>query len=338
MKFRKKLAVSGIAMCIGLSGAFGASRIGEHFWPTPNDAFVKERGLSHFAQPTQSGRLESALWGCVRNSGSRFHEGIDLKALHRDRRGEATDDIYVFGDGVIRYVNRNPSKSSYGRYIVVEHSQWMPGMVTLYAHLSSVPDRIAPGLSVRGGETIATMGRSASYTIPRERAHLHFEVGLWLGPRFQKWYDSRGFDTANDHQSYNGMNIVGTNVWALLQSLRSGETRNVVEYFATERTAVLVTVWESGIPDLLQVNPELMINDLLPMDHAGWRIAFSASGLPLRFEALSASERAGSKTVTVEVVDERLANSDACAAMIRSGAIGGASNRLSSLLDRLFTN
>ena len=338
MKLRTRWAVSGIAVWIGLSGALGASRIGEHFWPTPNDAFARGKGLSQFVQPTQTGRLESALWGCVRNNGSRFHEGIDLKAIHRDRHGEPSDSIYAFDDGVVSYVNRNPSKSSYGRYIVVEHPEWMPGMVTLYAHLSAVPDRIKAGLSVRGGQTIATMGRSASYAIPRERAHLHFEIGLWLGPRFQKWYDTRRFDTRNDHRSYNGMNIVGTNVWALLQSLRSGETRSVAEYFAAERTAVLVTIWDDGIPDLLQVNPQLMINDLLPMDHAGWRIAFSASGVPLRFEALSGSERAGSKRMTVEIVDEGLAKSDPCAAMVRPGTIGGPSARLSSLLDRLFVD
>lgn len=338
MKFRRRLGVSGIAIWVFLGGANGASRIGEHFWPTPNDAFVKERGLSHFAQPTVSGRLESALWGCVRNGGSRFHEGIDLKALNKDRRGEATDGIYAFDDGVVRYVNLNPSKSSYGRYIVVEHPQWMPGMVTLYAHLSAVPDRIAAGVSVRGGETIATMGRSASYTIPRKRAHLHFEIGMWLGPQFQNWYDQQGFDTPNDHEAYNGMNIVGTNVWALLQSLRSGEARNVVEYFAMQQTAVLVTVWDDGIPDILRVNPELMTNNILPAGHAGWRIAFSASGLPLRFEAISASERSGPKRVTVEVVDERLAKADACVSMMQSRSSGSPSNRLSSLLNRLFTN
>jgi hypothetical protein len=81
-----------------------------------------------------------------------------------------------------------------------------------------------------------------------------------------------------------------------------------------------------------------MVNDILPADHAGWRIAFSASGLPLRFEAISASERSGSKRVSVEIVDERLAKSDACISMMQSRSGGTPSNRLSSLLNRLFTD
>ena len=103
-------------------------------------------------------------------------------------------------------------------------------------------------------------------------------------------------------------------------------------------TAVLVTIWDDGIPDILRVNPELMTNTVLPADHAGWRIAFSASGLPLRFEAISASKRSGSKRVIVEIVDERLAKTDACVSMMQPRSSGSPSNRLSSLLNRLFTN
>jgi len=297
---------------------------------------LKGRGLSHFAQPTQSGRLESALWGCVRNNGTRFHEGIDLRSIQRDGRGESVDRIYAFDRGIVRYASRDPSKSSYGRYIVVEHPHWMSGMVTLYAHLSYVPERIKPGLEVRGGEAIGVMGRSASYTIPKERAHLHFEIGMWMGAGFRKWYDRQRFDTPNDHGDFNGMNIVGANVWSWLQKLKSGQAKSVMECFAAEPTAVRVTVWEKSIPDALRANPELMTNTFLPADLAGWRISFAASGLPLRFEALSASlKRPDSQRVSIEAVDSRLAESRSCIALLRSGRPSG---RLSSLLGRLFVD
>ncbi len=310
-----------------------SSRIGAHYWLTPNQAFLQGKPLSHFVQPTQSGNLTSALWGCVRNGGARFHEGLDLKPIRRDSRGEALDSIYAFDAGVVQYVNRDADASSYGRYIVVEHGQWMPGMVSLYAHLSAIPSHVKPGLQVDGGEVIGQMGRSASYSIPRERAHLHFEVGLWLGPRFQRWYDIQRFKTPNDHGVYNGMNIVGLDVWELLKALRSGEVRTVMEYVATLPVAVSATVWDNGIPDLLQVNPELMVNALLPTDHAGWRIDFAASGVPIRFEALSASQRSGSGGTTVRVADSRASRAQPCIELSRGGV---PSPRLNATLERLF--
>ena len=289
--------------------------------------------MIHFAQPTQSGALQSALWGCVRNGGSRFHEGIDLKALSRDQRGEATDAIFAFDKGVIQYINRDPSKSSYGRYIVIEHGSWTPGLVTIYAHLAQVPSRITPGISVSAGERIATMGRSASYVIPKERAHLHFEVGLWLGPAFQKWYDVQNFDTPNDHGAYNGMNIVGFDVWSLLNAIRDGKVDSVNDYFATLPTAVSVRVWNGSIPDILRTSSELMVNNFLPADHAGWKIDFSASGVPLRFEALTINDRSGSGVTQLAFQNSSLLTKNSCVSLVRSGK---PSPRLNSLLRRLF--
>ncbi len=257
-----------------------------------------------------------------------------MRSIQRDSKGEAIDRIYTFDGGIVRYASRDPRKSSYGRYVVIEHPQWMPGMVTLYAHLSYIPERVKPGLQVQGGEAIGVMGRSASYTIPKERAHLHFEVGMWLGTGFQVWYDRQRFDTPNDHGDFNGMNILGANVWDWLQKLKRGEAKTILECFATEPVALHVSVWRRSIPDLLRANPELMVDVLLPADHAGWRIAFGPSGLPLGFEALSATERPhGSASTTIETIDARLAASHPCASLVRSGKPSG---RLASLLGRLF--
>lgn len=335
MRFRARFTVSGLLVLCWACSLCGAPRIGAHFWPTPNEAFVDGRPLSQLLQPTQSGRLESALWGCVREGGSRFHEGIDLKAIQKDSRGEALDSIFAFDSGTVQYVNRDPSKSSYGRYIVVEHGQWMPGMVTLYAHLASIPNHIRSGVSVDGGQILGRMGRSASYAIPRERAHLHFEIGLWLGPRFQPWYDAQRFKTPNDHGLYNGMNILGFDVWEILNGLKAGKYRNVREYFDAMPVALWVTYWDEGIPDLLQVCPELMVNPVIPNDHAGWRIAFSSSGAPIRFQALGSLDRAGSRRTSIHVVDDRLARSSPCMSLVQSG---GASAKLNATLLRLFVD
>lgn len=337
MRFKTRSAASLIAGLLSSVGLSASEKIGDHFWPTPNNAFVEGRTLEHFVQPTESGKLISALWGCVRNNGTRFHEGIDLKATQEDRHGESTDSVFAFDKGIVRYVNLDSRLSSYGRYIVIEHPHWSPGMVTLYAHLRVVPNAIRSGVEVKGGQPIATMGRSASYTIPRSRAHLHFEIGIWLGGGFQRWYDQQRFNDRNDHGEFNGMNIIGMDVWAILQALKRGEVTNVVEYLAAEPAAVSVTHWDSQIPDLLKVNPELMTNYVIPENHAGWRIDFSASGLPLRFEALASKTRALNRT-TIRIVNERLARSQSCLSLISEGRFPAPSAKLNGILQRLFVD
>ena len=51
-------------------------------WPTPNPAFQNGKPIEAYVQATVSGRVESGLFGCVRNGGSRFHEGLDLYPFH----------------------------------------------------------------------------------------------------------------------------------------------------------------------------------------------------------------------------------------------------------------
>ena len=338
MKFRRSLILSLLAF-LALKSVNGqeAIALGDHYYPTPNVAFIEGAGIERFVQPTTSGNPESGLFGCVRNHGSRFHEGIDLSAITRDRRGESVDPVFAFDRGVVRYVNRSASKSSYGQYIVIEHEAIMPGLVTLYAHLRSVPKSIRAGIEVEGGQRIATMGRTAAgYSIPRNRAHLHFEVGLWLGPDFQRWYNKQGFRSRNDHGAYNGMNIVGVDVWALLRAIRSEEVSNIEEFILSEPTAIEVYLRESEVPELLSVNPELMTNLVIPANHAGWKIEFAWYGAPIRWTALESTEFLSAKRVEIVDLREPIENGDACTSLAREGGAGSPTHKLSNLLSRLF--
>ena len=93
----------------------------------------------------------------------------------------------------VAYVNRRPGKSSYGRYIVLVHSGKTPALYSLYAHMRIIEPHLEPGGVVAAGETLGIMGRSAIYAIPKERAHLHFEIGLQLSESFRRWYDLKNF-------------------------------------------------------------------------------------------------------------------------------------------------
>src|SRR6185312_852677 len=106
----------------------------ELVWPTPNTAWADGRGPAAFLQDAGSGDPESGGFGGVRNAGRQFHEGIDIKCISRDRRGEPTDNIFAAMDGVVRHVNSSAGDSAYGRYIVLEHPEQTPGIYTLYAH------------------------------------------------------------------------------------------------------------------------------------------------------------------------------------------------------------
>ncbi|MBC2605494.1 M23 family metallopeptidase [Pelagicoccus albus] len=322
---------------VGLAEAKAPYRLGQYYWPTPNPAYLEKGQMEGVLQPTVSGNITSGLFGCVRNSGHRFHEGLDLRAISRDRKNESTDAIYAFDSGVVRYVNSVAGNSSYGRYIVIEHPQIAPGVVTLYAHLRSIGQGIAAGVEVSGGQRIATMGRSAGgYTIPQSRAHLHFELGFWLGSDFQAWYD-RHYTSKNEHGSFNGMNIIGLDGWALCGALRRGEAEEVWQFIMSEQIAVEAFVRDTRIPELLRINPQLMHNDVIPADHAGWRIEFTWYGLPTRFKALTSAEmEAYPLEYQVEVLRPDLIEDKYCMDLSKPGAFGGAGARIKNLINRMF--
>lgn len=276
-----------------LSTTAAAARAGEFVWPTPNPAWTEGKGYEAFIQPTNTGLIESGMFGCGRNSGWKFHEAIDLFPLERDRRGEARDPVFAMADGVVRHVSSRSGWSSYGRYIVIEHTGKRPAIVTLYAHLASIADGVRPGAEVHAGQTIGIMGRSAAnYTIPRERAHLHVEAGVWLSRRFQAWYDSRKFSSKNRHGIYNGMNIIGFDLLDYLERERAGQVANVLDYIRRLPTAISVVVKTRAIPDFVTRYPDL-VDGLIPADGlAGWRIELTWFGLPKKWTPISTEEMA----------------------------------------------
>ena len=263
-------------------------------WPTPNPAFAEGKGIGAFLQPTGSGDPESGGFGCVRSSGAQFHEGIDLKPVRRDARGEPADDVYAAMDGVVRYINNRVGESSYGRYLVLEHPGTAPAVYTLYAHLSRIAPGIAAGVPVRRGQTIATMGRSAGgYAIPRDRAHLHFEIGLMVTRDYQAWYAWKKFGSPNEHGIWNGMNLMGFDPLDFLRRWRERQIDTAGDYFAQMEPAVRLRIATSRVPDFVQRYPAL-VTKAMPMGlAAGWEITCNWTGLPFRWTPLDASQVAG---------------------------------------------
>ncbi len=274
--------------------ALRAERI-DFAWPTPNHAWLEGRPRQDFIQPTESGETESGCFGCVRSNGDQFHEGIDLKPVQRDERGEPLDQVFAALPGVVRYVNLRPGESTYGRYIVIEHPGATPAIYTLYAHLASVAPGVAPGARVERGQIIAQMGHSAGgYPIPRERAHLHFEMGVMVTRDFQAWYDWKKYPSPNEHGIWNGINLMGFDPLDFLEKFRAHEVDNFQEYFARMQPAVRVRIATGLVPDFVIRYPSLLTKPL-PSDGrvAGWEMACDWTGLPFAWTPLAPAEIAG---------------------------------------------
>ena len=294
-------------------------------WPTANHAYAEGRPLADYIQPTASGRVESGLFGCVRNGGTRFHEAIDLRSLERDAKGESTDQVFAAFDGIVRHVNRVAGNSSYGRYVVIEHVQAVPAVYTLYAHLRSVPQHISPGETVTRAQVIGTMGRSSGgYRIPRERAHLHFEIGLQLTTNFQSWYNWKKFGSRNTHGPWNGMNLTGFNPLAFYDAFRDRVVHTFGEFIAISTPAVVVRVAVAEVPDFVRRYPSLVSSPFEERSIAGWEVTFDQHGLPFKWTALDAAEVAGmmSREVSIHWFNQPVVAACKCKELIvqKSGA------------------
>ncbi len=285
-------------------GLWAAAPRIELAWPTPNTAYLEGKPIEAYVQSTASGEAESGLFGCARSGGAQFHEGVDLKPVSRNRQGEPTDPIFATLPGVVCYINPVAGESNYGRYIVLEHSDMQPAVYTLYAHLSATAPGLKIGDTVARGQVIATMGHTADKGgIPRDRAHLHFEIGLMATRNFQSWYDWKGFGSINPHGLYNGMNLMGVDPLDFFNEFRARRVDNFQEYFARLPALAKVRIATRTVPDFVRRYPALLTKEIPMAGVAGWEIKVSWTGLPFSWTPLESNDVVGWKTNEVRLLD-----------------------------------
>jgi hypothetical protein len=243
------------------------------------------RAPQDYLQPTVSGKTESALFGMVREDGKRFHEGVDIRPARTDADGEPLDLILAAMDGQVAYVNANVN-GPYGKYVVLFHPAAEIPVYTLYAHLAKIEPALRPGRPVRRGAALGLMGRTSAGASPitKDRAHLHFEVGLILSTGFNLWYASQpeNKQSPNLHGLYNGQNLIGLDPSTLL-----GRSRvDLLEVVRGQPTALTVGLRAKGTPDFVKRHPALVRGDATTA--AGWYVEFSWQGMPIRWTALAA--------------------------------------------------
>ncbi len=253
-------------------------------WPTTMDR-ASIRTPQDYLQPTVSGKMESALFGMVREDGKRFHEGIDIRPAKTNADGEALDLVLAAMDGQVAYLNANVN-GPYGRYVVLHHAAAEIPVYTLYAHLAKIEPSLKTAQPVRRGTVIGLMGRTSAGASPitKDRSHLHFEVGLMLSRGFNRWYAAQpeNKQSPNLHGLYNGQNLIGMDPMLIL-----GQPKvDILAALRSQPTALTVGLRTNKMPDFVQNYPALMRGDASHV--AGWYVEFSWQGMPVRWTALDA--------------------------------------------------
>ena len=269
-------------------------------WPTANLAYLEKQAPEKYIQPTASGKIISGYFGCVRSQGRKFHEGLDLKAIQHDRQGESTDSVFSFSSGTVVYLNNTASKSTYGKYVVIEHASLDLPIYSLYAHLRSIDNDLIIGATVLAGQSIGVLGRTASYTIPKNRAHLHWEIGIRYTNAFGDWYQSKKFKSPNKHGIWNGQNLGGVDPLAFFSFCQNNFSPQA--FFNQLPKVLTVSVSTSKVPDFCIRYPTLVIGKILKNDLIGWEVSFTWNGVPIEWRPLYSSQHPIEKTGTIRVV------------------------------------
>jgi len=253
--------------------------------PTANQAIYERGGSERFFVGTAGKPWTSGTFGCVRSDGWQIHEGLDIRSLQRDKRGEPTDPVITTADGTVAYINRKPSLSNYGNYLIIRHTIQGLEIFSVYAHLSEVRADLRAGSVVKAGEPIGVMGRTANtrQSITKDRAHVHFELNLLINDRFAAWHKKNDPKQRNDHGDWNGQNMLGLDPGLILLQQRSqGTNFSLVQFIRSQRELCRVLVRDTDFP-FLRRYPQLLRANLRAQAEgvAGYEIALNFNGVPI---------------------------------------------------------
>ncbi|MGJ8674249.1 M23 family metallopeptidase [Rubritalea sp.] len=222
---------------------------------------------------------------------TKFHEGIDIRPIKRDRYNRPLDIVNSIAEGTVVYVNAHSGNSNYGNYVVVAHDWGSGTFYSLYAHLASVSAKVGQKLSA--GSPLGIMGYTGA-GINRERSHLHLELGVMANQDFSKWHGAY-FSSPNNHGNYNGLNMNGLNIAELFIRQQNNPNLTITQFIEKVPTYFKVTIPRHRELDLAKRYPWIRKGNHELMTPA-WEISFASSGFPL---AITPSNRAVVKpTVT----------------------------------------
>jgi len=276
--------------------------------PTANRALFEKGGEERFFVGTVGKPWTSGCFGCVRSEGWQMHEGLDIRCLQRDKRGEPTDPVMAAAEGTVAYINAKPSLSNFGNYIILRHSLNGLEIYSTYAHLREIRGDLRVGQAVKAGETIAIMGRTANTHegISKERAHVHFELNLFINDRFPAWYRKTFPGQRNDHGAWNGQNLVGLDPrQVLLEEHSLGAKFNLLRVIRSQTELCRVVVRTTNFPWLKRYAALVRSNPKAEKEGvAGYEIALNFNALAFELVPRAASEIKGKAKFQLLSVNE----------------------------------
>jgi murein DD-endopeptidase MepM/ murein hydrolase activator NlpD len=231
---------------------------------------------------------EGGSYGYVRTSQrvggqviqTKFHEGIDISPIKRDKAGNPLDLICSIAEGKVVYISAIAGRSNYGKYVVVEHNWENSPVYSLYAHLADITCKLND--PVTKGAVLGRMGYTGE-GITRVRSHLHLEIALMLSGRFDDWAPKQ----LNYHGAFNGMNLAGADVAGYFLAHKANPNLTFPQYLVNYPAYFKVTLPNNGAIDLATRYPWLIRSNAAKAS-SSWEISFSETGMPL---AINASDR-----------------------------------------------
>ena len=276
--------------------------------PTANRALFEKGGEERFFVGTVGKTWTAGTFGCVRSGGWQMHEGLDIRCLQRDRRGEPTDPVLATADGTVAYISTRPSLSNYGNYLILRHEIEGMEVYSLYAHLRAIRPQLRAGQTVKAGEEVATMGRTANTRegISKDRAHVHFELNLLVNDRFASWHRKTFPKGQNDHGDWNGQNLLGIDPRALFLAQRQQGSRfSLVSFLQNQTELCRIQVRKKYFPWLKRYAPLTRPNPTADKEGiAGYEIALNFNGIAYELIPRAASELKGKAKFQLLSVNE----------------------------------
>jgi hypothetical protein len=240
---------------------------------------------------------EGGSYGFVRTSlrigdqiiQTKFHEGIDIAPIKRDKAGNPLDLVSSIAAGKVVYISDVAGRSNYGKYVIVAHSWQNSPILSLYAHLAEITCKVDDQLAMAG--LIGRMGYTGE-GITRVRAHTHLELALILSGRYQDFTPTM----VNYHGPYNGMNLAGMDVAAFFLAQKNNPQLSVPEFLTSYPIYFKVTIPNNGPVEITTRYPWL-VKTSAEKKGSSWEIAFSNTGMPLSIVA--SDRRVTRATVTM---------------------------------------
>ncbi len=229
---------------------------------------------------------------------TKFHEGIDIAPVDRDKAGNPLDLVNSVCDGTVVHASGVAGRSNYGKYVVVEHRCDGDAFYSVYAHLAEV--KVKPGDAVKAGSLLGQMGYTGA-GLNRTRAHLHLEMCLLMSRHFDGWHKTYSGGT-NFHGNFNGMNLAGMDVATLFLEQCKNPQLRLQDFVLATPAYFKVTVPRQGAWDFAERHKWMVKGDMAAPSPS-WEISFSATGLAVGIEP---GEREVTEPVVTAVRNSRI--------------------------------